>query len=251
MGAVKEGNNAVMPEAVRGGHLIPTLNNHGWMVTRNVEPVPAFIETAGKSPLWSLDIGCPYGIHTLAALEAGAKMVALDLEQQHLDILRSKTPADKAEKLITVCGAFPQAELPQAPYGAILACRVLHFLDGPTLQLAARTMFDLLAPRGMAYVRTMSPYLGINQKILPEYEARKARGESFPGWMQDLSEKFTDEAEVAVCPKQAHFFEPEILATAFMEAGFVIEKAEFFAVDVEPYKLDGREAVVVVARKPA
>jgi 2-polyprenyl-3-methyl-5-hydroxy-6-metoxy-1,4-benzoquinol methylase len=250
MGAVKPGNTAVMPEAVRGGKLIPTLNNHGWMVTSNVEPVPAFIQTAAKSPLWSLDIGCAYGIHTLAALDGGAKMVALDLEQQHLDILRSQTPAEKQDKLTTVCGAFPQVELPHAPYAAILACRVLHFLDGPTLQLAARTMFDLLAPNGMAYVRTMSPYLGINQKILPEYEERKARGERFPGWMCDLTDKFTDPDEVAVCPKQAHFFEPEILAIAFMEAGFVIEKAEFFAVDVEPYKLDGREAVVVIARKP-
>ena len=239
-----------MPAPIKEGRLIPTMNKFGSMLTKVIEPIDQFIEEAARSPHWCLDIGSAYGIHTLAAIEAGAKMVALDLDPRHLEILRSQVPADKQDRVRTVLGAFPDADLPSAEFGAILACRVLHFLDGPTLEVAARKLLDLLVPGGKVYIRAMTPYSNTFKRVIPTYEARRAKGDRWPGFIINPADYIDDEEERANCNSQAHFLDPDVFARTFIAAGFIIERSEFVAVDVPNIKLDGRESVVVIARKP-
>src|SRR5271170_4681113 len=121
---------SVMPAAERGGTSVATLNKYGWMSTAFMDPAPDFVKAAANSSHWSLDVGCAYGVYTLAAVQAGARVVANDLDEQHIAILMSSVPPELKHCVQTTCGAFPFVDLPLNPFGAILANRVLHFLDG-------------------------------------------------------------------------------------------------------------------------
>jgi SAM-dependent methyltransferase len=239
-----------MPPADISGVLVPTLNKYGRMLTKIVDPVPQFLEVATRTNEWVLDVGAAYGVNTLAALEAGGKVVANDLDSRHLEILTSKVSPEHRNNLRTVCGAFPDVDFDGQKFSAILACRVLHFLDGPTLERAAKVMFDLLLPGGIAYVRTMTPFLGVSAKVREQYEQRKIQGDRFPGFVQDVKAFISDPDERSAVEGQAHFLDTEVLSRTFSEAGFIIDRCEFVAVMIEPFHLDGREAVILVARKP-
>ena len=72
--------------------LVPTLNNTGWMTVALDEISTDFARYAGTLNDEVLDIGCAYGIATLAALEAGARVLACDIEPRHLEILGERVP---------------------------------------------------------------------------------------------------------------------------------------------------------------
>jgi SAM-dependent methyltransferase len=239
-----------MPSAIKNGRLVPTMNRFGTMLTMVIDPVKDFIEFASQSPHWCLDIGSAYGVFTLAAIEAGARVMANDLDARHLEILRSQVPADKQSRLRTVLGAFPDVDLGEQQFGAILACRVFHFFDGPTLEVAAAKTLQMLVPGGKLFVRAMTPYLGLSPRVVPVYEQRKAQGERWPGYIDHPGQYIDDKEERDNCPDYAHYLDPEVLRRTFEEAGFIVERCEFVAIDLEPVKLDGREGVLLVARKP-
>jgi SAM-dependent methyltransferase len=240
----------VMPSAVNDGRHVPTLNGKGWMLTSIIPPVDQFIELASRSQHWSLDIGCAYGTHTLAALKAGARVVANDLDARHLAILRHQVPPELQKNLRTKHGAFQSVTLPVGGFEAILACRVLHFLDGTTLEWAVAKLFDLLVARGKVFVKTNSPYMALSKAFIPEYERRKAAGQRWPGFLVDHSAYVSDPQELAATSGQLHLFEPEVLSRPFAEAGFIIERCEFRSIPLDWVYLDGRESVLLVARKP-
>ena len=108
--------------------LIPTLNNTGWMTESLDRLSQDFADWAGTIPDEALDIGCAYGIATLAALERGARVLAADLEPKHLEILAGRTPPEQRSRLRTQVASLPETDFPPASFGAILAARVLHFL---------------------------------------------------------------------------------------------------------------------------
>jgi 2-polyprenyl-3-methyl-5-hydroxy-6-metoxy-1,4-benzoquinol methylase len=241
----------VMPAAINDGVRIQTLNGYGWMITKSIAPAEEFVEFAATSPHWAMDIGCAYGIHTISALKAGARVVAVDLDEGHLQILREQVEPELRKNLQTVRGAFPDVQLPESTFGAILACRVLHFLDGPTMVRAAKRLYELLAPGGKVFVRTISAYTQISARFIAEYERRKAAGEEWPGFVQDPSAYIDDALDREACRNTPlHYFEPDSLAKIFENAGFVIEKASYFPIDLDWVKLDGRESLLLIARKP-
>jgi SAM-dependent methyltransferase len=241
-----------MPAAVNDGVRVPTLNGFGWMVTsvETYEPTGEFVKTAAASPHWALDIGCAYGAHALPALKAGARVVANDLDERHLQIFWDQTPVELRANLKTVAGAFPDVELPVSQFGAILAMRVLHFFDGPTLQKAARKISELLVPGGKVFVRVLAPYTKIYGTFIPEYERRKAAGEAWPGFAPDASKWVTDDLErMAMANNPIHVFEPEYLAKPFTDAGLIIEKCEYCPINLPWVHIDGRESTLLIARK--
>jgi 2-polyprenyl-3-methyl-5-hydroxy-6-metoxy-1,4-benzoquinol methylase len=67
-----------------------------------------FITFAAQDDGEVLDIGCAYGVASLAALNAGARVCACDMEPRHLDALLERAPAYVRSKLRTVTGVFPQ-----------------------------------------------------------------------------------------------------------------------------------------------
>ncbi len=233
--------------------LIQTLNHRGWMMTAIDPYCLQFVEFSAKANNWVLDAGCAFGVHTLAAVTKGAKVIANDLDTNHLEILEQSIAPNQGANLRTICGAFPDIDIADSSLAAILAARVFHFFDGAALERAAAKMFKMLAPGGKVFITADSPYLGTLKEFLPEYERRNAAFEKWPGLIEDMSVYEPNEVAEGLIPKTMHFLDPEVLFRTFKGAGFLVETAEFFARS-EGFsgflRLDGREGVALIARKP-
>jgi len=239
-----------MPEAEPNG-FVRTLNNMGYMTSQIDVFSREFVEFAPHAPGPALDIGAAYGVATLEALREGARVIANDIDGRHLEILRDRAPEGDRDRLELLPGAFPEGlKLESGAVGAVLICRVLHFFDGSMLDNAAQELFRWVAPGGKVFVVAETPYLKNFQSFIPTYEARKAAGDPWPGFVDDVMAIAPDRG--ASLPPKMHFLDPEVLSRVFRQAGFIIEKAQTFARPEFPedIQLDGRESVGLVARKP-
>jgi hypothetical protein len=126
----------------------------------------------------------------------------------------------------------------------------MHFFDGAKLETSARILLNWLASGGKVFIVAETPYLKNFSSFIPTYEARRAAGNPWPGFIDDVM-AVAPERGVSL-PPQMHLLDPEVLSRVFRQAGFVIEKAEMFARPEFPedIQLDGRESVGLVARKP-
>lgn len=238
-----------MPPAESHG-FVPTLNRYGYMSLALDPFMSAFVDFCATAAKPCLDIGAAYGNATLAALEKGATIIANDIEKRHLDILLDRVPAASRGRLITVCGAFPEEiYFPAQSIGAILIARVAHFFDGPRVETAARKAFDWLAPGGKMFLTAETPYLSNWQSFIPVYEARKAQGARWPGYVDDVM-RYAPERGKNLPPTML-FLEPDVLRRTFTEAGYKVELTHTFArPDFPPdLHLDGRESVGIIAVK--
>jgi hypothetical protein len=93
-------------------NMIPTLNGTGFMFEVRDTFTNDFISHAGQTTLPVLELGCAYGVASIPALEAGAKVVASDMEPQHLEILKSKVPPHLLDKLDAGRGHSPAGGIP-------------------------------------------------------------------------------------------------------------------------------------------
>lgn len=243
-------SQAQMPPAEPNG-FIKTLNNMGYM-TSTLDPFSkAFAEFAPKAPGPSLDIGAAYGVATLDALNTGAEVIANDIDARHLDILRDRAPEKQRNRLKLLPGAFPDdLSLADGSVGSILICRVLHFFNGAKIEESAKILFKWLASGGKVFIIAETPYLKNFQTFIPIYEERKAKGNPWPGFVEDVMAIAPERG--ASLPAEMHLLDPEVLSRVFSQAGFIIEKAETFARPEFPedIQLDGRESVGLIARKP-
>lgn len=99
-------------------NMIPTLNGTGFMFEVRDSFTNDFISHAGQTTLPVLELGCAYCVASIPALEAGAKVVASDMEPQHLEILKSKVPPhllDKLELVMVGTHNYLTAEPPPKP----------------------------------------------------------------------------------------------------------------------------------------
>jgi SAM-dependent methyltransferase len=64
----------------------------------------------------AIDLGCGDGRETLALLERGWKVVAVDAAPEAIALLRGSVPPEDAGRLTTVVGAFHEVELPDADF---------------------------------------------------------------------------------------------------------------------------------------
>ncbi len=243
-------NMIKMPDPEPNG-FVKTLNNMGFMTSQLDRFSQEFADFAPQAPGPVLDVGAAYGVATLEALNKGARVIANDIDSRHLEILRDRVPEPNKTRLELLAGAFPE-ELTVKPgsLGAVLVCRVLHFFDGPKLDQSARILFDWLASGGRVFIVAETPYLKNFQSFIPTYEARRAAGDPWPGFIDDVMAIAPERG--ASLPPKMHFLDPEVLTRVFRAAGFIVEKAETFARPEFPedIQLDGRESVGLVARKP-
>lgn len=227
-----------------------TLNHHGFMSTRIDAYMEAFLTFAKTSPAPVVDIGAAYGVATIAALQTGATVVAVDVEERHLEILARRVPRADRKRLRTIRAAFPEElRFERRSIGAFLLANVVHFLSPERLQFATRRLFEWAIAGGKVFVTAASPYLADFRSFVPEYEARRRAGEAWPGYLTDVpryAPVWKDERASLL------LLDPETLSRAFREAGFVVEKAELFArPDLPPARqLDGREGVGLIAQVP-
>lgn len=239
-----------MPAEIYSG-FVPTLNGRGFMSMRMDAYMQAFISFAKTSPAPVADIGAAYGVATIPALEAGATVIAVDLDERHLAILRQRVPDACLERLQTIAAPFPEGlRFDNDSIGAFLVSNVLNFFSPDRLPLAAKRLFEWVAAEGRVFITAGSPYFGGGKSFVPVYEARKRAGQPWPGHMTDV---------VQYAPFWKDMFssmlllDPDTLSRVFGQAGFIVEKAEFLArPDLPPsLQLDGRESVGLIARKPS
>lgn len=233
--------------------LVPTLNDKGFMFEVLDGFAEEFIGVAGNSPHESLELGCAYGVATLAALENGARITACDMEPGHLQVLESRVPGASRHRLTLVAGTLPDIDLPENHFGTVFCSRVLHFLEGDAIDRSVRNMFRWLRPGGKLYLVADTPF-GIWRKFIPVWEANVARGERWPGLMTEPSHYLpyepTNPDEVGL--KLMNLLDPDLLRRTAEEAGFAIRRTGY--IDRNDFaglgRMDGRENCGLVAIKP-
>lgn len=242
-----------MPEADEFG-FVKTLNNQGFMTTYLDEYSQAFVDFVPQAPGPALDIGAAYGIATLATLKKGGTVIANDVDEDHLKILESRVKLELGlealGKLRVRKGRFPtDLAFSNGELGAVLACRVFHFFDGPTIEEGVRLIHKWLAKDGRFYLVGETPYLGTLRSFIPLYEEKIKNGDPWPGFIPDF--QILDPIRGKDLPKQMHLLDEQVLSRVFREAGFQVEKAEKFPRPrFSPnLQLDGRESVGIIGIK--
>ena len=204
----------------------------------------AFIDYAAICGPEVLDMGCAYGVATREVLERGGSVLACDMEAGHVEILEQETPEDLRGRLRTAVGELPAADFPDESFGAILCSRVIHFLDGDEIRLALEKMYRWLKPGGRLFLVADTPYTGFWFSTAPEYERRKAAGEEWPGYIDNIAELLNKEE----LPDDMFTFlnplDPDILRRECEGAGFAVEEAAFTGGGGEP---DGNQHAGVIA----
>lgn len=232
---------------------VKTLNNQGFMIDY-LDPISqAFVDFSPSAPGPVLDIGASYGVASIAALKQGATVIANDLDPRHLKILQQSVEKDlgTTDRLRLLPGKFPDdLPLPPQSLGAVLACRVFHFFDGPTIEASVSTLFNSLVSGGRFFLVGETPWVGGLAPFWPIYEERKRAGVRWPGNIEDFLQ--IDPHRGKDLPKSMHLLDPDVLRRVFEESGFAVERVEIIPRPHFPpgLKLDGRESVGIVGRKP-
>lgn len=191
-----------------------------------------------------LDIGCAYGVASLPARANGARVIANDLAHEHLHELRGRPHVHPLQ------GRFPYLGFAPGSLDAIHASNVLHFLTGAEVLEGAARLHEWLAPGGCVYIQAGTPYQGPFAPFVPEYTARFARGEQWPGWVES-TRSITSYRRLNQYPASIHLLDDNVLGRVFLGAGFAIERLWLYRRRDLPASmfLDGRENVGLVARK--
>jgi len=234
------------PEPYMKG-MIPTLNHRGFMLERLDLYSQQFVDYAGTVDSEVLDIGCAYGNATQAALKNGARVLACDMDEGHLQIVIRETADDMRDRLRTEVGVLPDVDFSTESLGAILCSRVLHFLLSAEIRESLQKMHRWLIPGGRLFLVADSPYTGFWFSKAPEYERRKAQGDEWPGLIEDVGPFFENGQIPDGMLPFMNSLDPDILSRECRRAGFVVEKAEFFGRDM---RSEGRDHAGIIARKP-
>jgi SAM-dependent methyltransferase len=205
----------------------------------------------GGATLPVLDIGAAYGIATHAALAAGATVIANDSDSAHLKILFEGTPVANRTRLVQVPGKFPRhLQFAESSLSAVHASNVLHFLTGPQLENGAASIAHWLAVGGKLFVQASTPWQAPFASFIEDFEARRASGESFPGWIPDAHQRF-DHPKISQIPPAIHLLDEQTLARLFTNAGLEVEHCWLYRRRdlAKGLQLDGRECCGLIAVK--
>ncbi len=236
-----------MPEATARG-MVPTLNSKGFMST-SLDPVSAaFAAFSGQCDGLSLDLGCAYGIATLAALDNGADVVACDMELGHVQVLRDQVPVDRSDSLRTVVAEMPRLAFAPGTFSAVLCSRALHFLQGHDVEETVRRIAAWLAPSGKVFLIADTPYTGFWAAGAEDYERRKAEDHPWPGFIADVTVFLPDTARSKGNMRFLNPMDPDVLARVCRDAGLTVEHAAFSG---RPDQPDARTHAGVIASKPS
>jgi polyketide synthase PksL len=228
----------------------------GW-VSEQMSPVSELFVEFCRSSLRGgesapvLDIGAAFGAASLAALRAGAHVIANDLDADHLLELQNRAGPEDRARLALKPGRFPR-ELHYEPgtLGAVHASNVFHFLTGNQLERGLRAVARWLQPGGKLFVQAATPYQAPFAAFIPEYERRLASGEKWPGWLPKVS-LYSTHRQMSQMPRSIHLLDDRVLTRLVEGSGLEIERVFLYRRGDLPatLHLDGRESVGLVARK--
>jgi SAM-dependent methyltransferase len=220
---------------------IPTLNGRGFML-KSLDPYSsAFVDYAGSTDAPVLDMGCAYGVATLAALAKGASVCACDMDAGHLAILEDCVPGEQRPRLTTQIGMLPDVDFQAHSFGAILASRVLHFLTGDDVERAMKKMAAWLKPGGQMFLIADTPYMRTWSASVPAYEKRKREGHKWPGFLPDFSKYVPDGTDPTSHPEFLNPMDPDILARLCNEVGLNVIRTGFMGLQRGGSPVQGNE----------
>jgi SAM-dependent methyltransferase len=217
----------VKPKAYIPG-LIPCLNGRGFMEQDLNNISKSFVEESSTLEGLSLDVGCAYGIASIAALKKGSKVLASDMDQAHLDILLKETPEELKDNLTTKLGTLPNIDFKNESFMTIHCSRCLHFLTPNELIETLRNMYNWIQPGGRIYLITDTCYSGPWKNYLPEFEKKLEAGDPFPGFIENV----LDCLPISRLPKgmtpHMNCLDPDTLSRECKSAGFEIITSKYF-----------------------
>jgi SAM-dependent methyltransferase len=231
--------------------IIPTLNHRGYMTTYLDSFSQDFVDYAGQCKSQVLDMGAAYGVATIAALNKGASVVAVDMDSRHLAEIELSITASEKNRLTTITGVLPKIDFPDNSFVAILCSRVLHFLLGEEITQSFQLFYKWLKPGGKLYVITETPYCGIWRDIIPIYEERKKNNEAWPAFMPDFKKFMNKNAELKVAPDMLNPLDLWQLEKLAVQSGFNILKSSYISRHDFPEfaRYDGRESAGIIVSK--
>jgi SAM-dependent methyltransferase len=200
----------------------------------------------------ALDIGSAFGAAAVAAIAAGAWVIANDLDPAHLVELEQRVPEPLRPRLVCRPGRFPR-ELHFEPgsLGAVHASNVFHFLTGNELARGLRAIAVWLRPGGRLFVQAASPFQQPFAAFVPEFERRMEMSEKWPGWVEKIS-RYCSHRQLGQMPRSMHFLDDRLLRRYLESSGLAVERAWLYSRTDLPGSLllDGRETAAAIAVKP-
>jgi SAM-dependent methyltransferase len=200
----------------------------------------------------ALDLGCAFGVVALAALKAGARVIANDIDSRHLKEVKAGAAPGERARLELRLGRFPQEiNFDDASIGAVHAANLLNFLKGSEIEQGMRAAARWLIPGGRFYIVAATPFAGNIQLVIPTFEERCVRGEAWPGEVANI-QSFSTHPTVRELPPFLHLLTPDVLERAARHAGLEVIRSELYARRGLPeyLRLDGRENLGMVLQRP-
>lgn len=233
--------------------MIPTLDSQGWIWLYKDEVTESYINFASETGGLMLEIGAGYGHIVLEVLKRDARVIAVDMSQEQLEIIKSRAAASALTGLEVIKAEFPEElDLPPESIDGVLISRVFHFFSGERIRESLRKVHFWLRSGGKVFIVADTVYRTIFKRIIPRYENNVADGAEWPGWVDNVR-KFIpqDRLDRDTQPLAMNFTDPGIWRRELELAGFEIEISSFFRYPAEPYyaRLDGREIVGAVGVK--
>ncbi|OQV15596.1 hypothetical protein BV898_10188 [Hypsibius exemplaris] len=209
-----------------------TLNAHGHMLDVLDEYGEAFVAFARNTTNPVADLGVAFGFTTKEILKTGATVYANDLSEDMLKELNNSLTEEERLRCILKPGNALELEFEPGSLSGVLALRWFHFLTGPQIREVVHKFFTWLEPGGKVVITSGTPYSGRAKSFIPEYEARKAAGEEWPGSVRNVGSQ-----------GQLNMLEPWVLERELRATGFEVEMCGFIKRTFGPtgWRLDGRE----------
>ncbi len=207
---------------------IPTMNKFGYMKEEFDEFSFEFIKFAKNKDDIFLELGTAYGWIVRNALKEGIKIIASDIESEHLLILLQETKKEYLENLYLNQGRFPdEINLPNESIGAVLTSRMFHFLDERDVDLGFRKIHNWLKPEGKLFFTSLSPYnYTLRDDFLQIFKARAEEGVKWCGIVDNMTQQAPEHAEYL--NDFLHAFDVPQLEKLLPSYGFKIDKIKLF-----------------------
>jgi len=203
-------------------------NKFGYMKLSTDEYTDVFIDDAIRLGEMVLEIGCAYGFVVQKVLEAGGKITACDIGERNLEILLKQTPQEYLKNLYVYPAKFPdELDFPENSFSAILASRVLHFLDGKTIEAGLNKMHKWLKRDGkLCFTAVSVEHATFADKIAPMYQENVKKGLRWRGEVENQHVLAPEHAPYV--PEFIHAFDVDGLNKVLPDHGFKVEKIGLF-----------------------
>ena len=232
-----------------------TLNDHGYM-HKPSSIIYRFVEYTENHPGCTvLDMGCAFGVAAIPCLEKGANVIACDIAERHLEILRARTPYHLLHKLRTTTNRFPsETNFQDSSLDGVLMSHVLSFLTPDEIHEGINKIYRWLKQKRQLFVINYTPFHKTLKSFIPTYERQKLAGYEFPGLVEDRSEFCAPGGLTENLPKGFILFDVDSLSNVFSKAGFIIDECFYLRSKTEPvpnkFAFDGREWIAMIPTKP-